>query len=118
MNRAVYNDWGLYGFVQMLCYKCLLYGKELVILGERGTSKTCCRCGHKQDMPLRKRTYHCVECGLVMDRDANSAVNILKRFLAWLRPHTGDPVRCAAVFTAIGKGLGTFQLERQFYCGF
>jgi putative transposase len=37
----------------------------------------------------------------VMDRDENSAVNILKRFLAWLGPHTGDPVRCADVFTAI-----------------
>ena len=28
LNRAVYNDWGLYGFTQMLIYKCLLYGKE------------------------------------------------------------------------------------------
>jgi transposase len=26
LNRAVFNDWGLYGFVQMLIYKCLLYG--------------------------------------------------------------------------------------------
>src|SRR6266705_2423217 len=39
LNRAVYNDWGLYTFVQMLMYKCLLYGKELVILDERNTSK-------------------------------------------------------------------------------
>jgi transposase len=36
-----------------------------------------------------------------MDRDENSAVNILMRFLARLGPHTGDPVRCAEVFTAI-----------------
>jgi len=36
-----------------------------------------------------------------MDRDENSAVNILKRYLARLGPHTGDPVRCADVFTAI-----------------
>src|SRR6266700_2668257 len=27
-NRLVYNNWGLYSFVQMLEYKCLLYGKE------------------------------------------------------------------------------------------
>jgi transposase len=40
-------------------------------------------------------------CGLKMDRDENSARNILKRFLAGLRPHTGDPVQCADVFTAI-----------------
>ena len=103
LNRAVFNDWGLYTFVQMLRYKCMLYGKELVIIDERDTSKTCSGCGHKQAMPLWKRTYRCpnTDCRLVMDRDENSAVNILKRYLARLGPHTGDPVRCAEVFTAI-----------------
>ena len=24
LHRAVYNDWGLYQFVQMLSYKCVL----------------------------------------------------------------------------------------------
>jgi len=100
LNRAVFNDWGLYSFVQMLVYKCVLYGKELVFLDERNTSKACCRCGHLQPMPLYKRTYCCKECGLVMDRDENSAHNILTRFLARLGPHTGDPVRCADVFAA------------------
>ncbi len=52
-------------------------------------------------MPLYKRTYRCENCGLVMDRDENSAHNILARFLARLAPHTGDPVRCAEVFAAI-----------------
>ncbi len=103
LNRAVYNEWGLYTFVQMLSYKCVLYGKELVIIDESDTSKTCSGCGHKQAMPLWKRTYRCPNtiCRLVMDRDENSAVNILQRYLARLGPHTGDPVRCAAVFTAI-----------------
>jgi len=101
-NRAVYNDWGLYTFVQMLAYKCLLYGKELMVLDERDTSKMCSRCGNKQPMPLWKRTYRCRECGLIMDRDENSAVNILMRFLARLGPHTERiSVRCADVFTAI-----------------
>ena len=101
LNRAVYNDWGLYGFTQMLIYKCLLYGKELVILDERDTSKTCSGCGKKQAMPLWKRTYRCTNCGLVMDRDENSAHNILDRFLARLGPHVADATRCADVFTAI-----------------
>ena len=100
-NRAVFNDWGLYTFVQMLSYKCALSGKGLVILDERNTSKQCSRCGNMQAMPLWKRTYCCAECGLVMDRDENSAINILMRFLARRGPHTGDPVRCADVFTAI-----------------
>jgi putative transposase len=100
VHRAVYNDWGLYQFVQMLDYKCQLAGKELIKLDERDTSKTCSGCGNMQSMPLYKRTYRCRTYGLVMDRDENSAINILRRFLARLGPHTGDPVRCADVFTA------------------
>ena len=99
-NRAVYNDWGLYGFVQMLRYKCLLYGKDLVFLDEKDTTKTCHGCGKMQPMPLWVRTYRCKNCGLVMDRDENSAHNILMRFLARLEPHTDRmSVRCADVFT-------------------
>src|ERR1051326_709109 len=84
LHRAVYNDWGLSGFVQMLTYKGLLAGKVLEIIDERETSKTCSRCGHQQPMPLWKRTYGCGNCSLVMDRDENSAVNQLRRFLARL----------------------------------
>jgi putative transposase len=87
-NRMVYNDWGLYGFVQMLEYKCLRFGKELFIIDERQTTKTCHVCKHKKDMPLWIRTYRCENCGLVMDRDENSAVNIYERFLARPGPHT------------------------------
>ncbi len=101
-NRMVYNDWGLYSFVQMLTYKCLLFGKELHIISERDTSKTCHHCGYLQKMPLWKRVYRCENCGLVMDRDDNSAVNIYQRFLAWLGPHMERiSMRCADVFTAI-----------------
>ena len=88
LNRAVFNDWGLSTFMQMLVYKCQLNGKEVVELDERNTSKMCSECGNLQNMPLWKRTYCCVECGLVMERDDNSALNILKRFLAGLPPYT------------------------------
>ena len=71
-------------FVQMLTYKCLLAGKVLEVLDERDTSKTCSGCGHQQPMPLWKRTYRCGTCGLEMDRDENSAVNLRERFLARL----------------------------------
>lgn len=89
-NRAVYNDWGLYTFIMMLTYKCQLHGKELAILDESNTSKTCSGCRNIQPMPLWKRTYCCTKCGLVMDRDENSAINILTRYLARLGPHTQD----------------------------
>jgi putative transposase len=100
-HRAVYNDWGLYSFVQMLKYKCLLAGKELVQIDERDTSKTCSGCGHLQAMPLHKRTYRCGTCGLVMDRDENSAVNIRERYLARLGPRATEVASCADVFPTI-----------------
>jgi len=105
LNRAVFNDWGLYTFIQMLVYKCQLYGKDLQFLDERNTSKACSGCGNLQAMPLYKRTYCCTACGLVMDRDENSAHNILSRYFARLGPHVVDATRCADVFTAIN----TFQ---------
>ena len=102
LNRAVFNDWGLYGFVQMLVYKCALYGKDLQFLDERDTSKTCSGCGNKADMPLHKRTYRCPVCGLVMDRDENSARNILTRYFARLGPYMERiSMRCSDVFTGI-----------------
>lgn len=101
LNRAVFNDWGLYAFTQMLIYKCLLSGRELVFLDERYTSTECHVCHSRQDMPLYKRVYRCDTCGLVMDRDENSAHNILQRYLARLGPHVADATRCVVVFPAI-----------------
>jgi putative transposase len=111
LNRAVFNDWGLYSFVRMLLYKCMLYGKELVILDECDTSKTCSGCGKKQDMTFWRRTYRCpnTEWRLVIGRDENSAMNILKRYLPRLGPHTERiSVWCADVFTAIDD-VNTFR---------
>jgi IS605 OrfB family transposase len=87
-NRLVYNDWGLHGFVYMLAYKCVHVGKELFIISESDTTKQCHVCKQMKDMPLWVRTYRCGNCGLVMDRDENSAINIYQRFLARLGPHT------------------------------
>nr|WP_297457417.1 transposase [Persephonella sp.] len=43
------------------------------------TTKVCSRCGNrKEDIKLSVRTFKCEKCGLVIDRDLNSAINILK----------------------------------------
>jgi putative transposase len=73
---------------------------RLEYLDERDSSKRCSRCGHMQPMPLWKRTSRCQNCGPVLNLDENSAVNYYQRFLPGSHPHTGDPVRCVAVFTA------------------
>ncbi|NES70927.1 MAG: IS200/IS605 family element transposase accessory protein TnpB, partial [Okeania sp. SIO2D1] len=70
-------DQGFYEFRRQLEYKCQWYGSELVIVDRFfPSSKTCCRCGHVQDMPLNLRTYDCPECGLSIDRDLNTSINL------------------------------------------
>ncbi len=68
-------------FIQLLTYKAESAGCKLVKVNPRNTSKTCSQCGHLQNMPLYKRIFKCEKCGLGMDRDYNSAINILNRFL-------------------------------------
>ena len=41
------------------------------------SSKTCSNCGHvKRDLKLSERIYKCLECGRIIDRDFNAALNL------------------------------------------
>ena len=41
------------------------------------SSKTCSNCGHvKKDLKLSERIYKCPECGNIIDRDFNAALNL------------------------------------------
>ncbi len=82
LNRSVQNNSMMYDFIQKLKYKSVLYGKELKLINEAYTSKTCSHCGNIKSMSLSQRSYKCSCCGFVEDRDYNSAINILKRFIA------------------------------------
>ena len=42
------------------------------------TTQTCSFCGHRQEVKLSERTFKCLNCGKEIDRDVNSAKNILK----------------------------------------
>ena len=48
------------------------------------TTQTCSRCGYKRKLELSERIFECPRCGLRIDRDLNSAWNILKRGLRQL----------------------------------
>ena len=68
-------------FVRILKYKSELKGKKVVEIDERDTSKTCFNCGAKIEMPLYKRKFKCDKCGILIDRDRNSAINIMNKYL-------------------------------------
>ena len=67
-----------YEFKRQIKYKCEQYGIEFVEVDRfYASSKTCSRCGHKKvDLKLSDRIYKCAECGLVIDRDLNAAINL------------------------------------------
>ena len=67
-----------YYFRALLERKCRKYGIELRIVNRfYASSKTCSRCGHvKKDLKLSDRIYECTECGFVIDRDHNAALNL------------------------------------------
>ncbi len=83
LNRGVQNTGHLGRFIELLTYKAKLVGKRVIVIDERATSKTCAFCGHKKkQMALSERIYRCEICGIAIDRDQNSAINIMKRFLS------------------------------------
>jgi putative transposase len=70
-------DAGWSEIVRQLEYKTSWYDPKLV-KSDRfyPSTKTCSNCGCiKETMPLSERTFRC-ECGLVMDRDRNAALNL------------------------------------------
>ena len=68
--------------VHFLTYKSELVGKRTIKDDESYTSLTCCCCGKiKKKLPVSERIYKC-DCGNLIDRDRNSSINIMKRFLS------------------------------------
>ena len=76
LSKAV-QDSGLYELKRQIEYKAEWHGRVVVGIDRFFPStKMCSACGQLHDMPLKVRTMRC-DCGLVLDRDENAAINIL-----------------------------------------
>jgi putative transposase len=67
--------WGM--FLLILACKAEEAGRRFSRNEPRGTSSTCSRCGAVRQKNLSERIHRC-DCGLVLDRDHNAALNILR----------------------------------------
>lgn len=79
------NGYGL--FLDLLDYKLKDRGKYLVRMDKwYPSSQICHNCGtiHPEMKNLRARTMHC-NCGLLMNRDRNAAINIKREGLRMLK---------------------------------
>ena len=73
------SDAGWYQLIQFTKYKAEYAGKVVELVDPKNTTQNCSRCGTKVPKSLSVRTHKCPHCGLIMDRDHNAAINILKR---------------------------------------
>ncbi|MCC5601106.1 RNA-guided endonuclease InsQ/TnpB family protein [Nostoc favosum] len=65
-------------FLEIMQAVAVKRGKLTLGVDPRGTSINCSGCGERVEKTLAKREHSC-SCGLVIDRDWNSALNLLKR---------------------------------------
>jgi putative transposase len=79
-------SWSL--FKQWVIYYGNLFGIATVAVAPHYTSVNCSKCGEKVEKTLSTRTHRCHNCGFVLDRDWNAALNILKLALSTVG-HTG-----------------------------
>ena len=77
------SDCGFGMIRRFLEYKSAKYGTLLLKVNRWfPSSKMCSGCGHtKEKLSLSEREFICEECGLVIDRDTNAAINILAEAL-------------------------------------
>jgi len=77
LNKSI-SDAGWYHFRLILDYKAAWAGKRVDAIPPAYTSQDCSGCGERVPKSLSIRTHMCPSCGLVVDRDENAAVNILR----------------------------------------
>ena len=79
LAQAISNaSW--YLFRTMLEYKCKWYGKQLITVDPKNTSRICSNCNFNSgEKPLEIRKWTCPKCHVHHDRDINAAVNILNK---------------------------------------
>ncbi|WP_075903570.1 RNA-guided endonuclease InsQ/TnpB family protein [Moorena bouillonii] len=81
------NDAGWYKFRIWMEYFGTKFGKITVAVNPAYTSQNCSNCGETVKKSLSTRTHIC-QCGCLLDRDHNAAINILERALSTVG-HTG-----------------------------
>jgi putative transposase len=98
------NDAGWYQFRKWLEYFGVKLGKVTIAVNPAYTSQKCSSCGSVVKKSLSMRTHAC-QCGFVLDRDWNAAINILKIALSTIG-HMGTWVDASTSLSIHPNALG------------
>ncbi|MEG4633594.1 transposase [Microcoleus sp. AR_TQ3_B6] len=93
--------WG--SFLNILQAVAVKRGKWAIGDDPRGTSIECSGCSERVEKILKDRVHNCPHCGLIIDRDWNSGINILNRAKRTL----------GLAFAGCGGYLGTSPMRQQ-----
>jgi putative transposase len=77
LNTSI-SDAGWYAFRRILACKAAWAGKRVEAIPPAYTSLECSGCGERIYKSLSVRTHVCTSCGLMLDRDENAALTILR----------------------------------------
>ncbi len=77
LNKSI-NDAGWNAFRRLLTCKAAWAGTRVEAIPPAFTTQDCRGCGERVYKSLSVRTHVCPSCGLILDRDENAAVNILR----------------------------------------
>lgn len=80
LNRRLHS-WAFRRLQTYIEYKAILEGIPVVYINPKNSSKTCHRCGHVV-RKVEGREFRCPKCGLVYNRDLNSAINLARRIMS------------------------------------
>lgn len=105
-------------FRRILEYKCKWYGRKLVFVDRfYPSSKRCNHCGHvNKKLKLSDRVWTCPECGSIIDRDYNAALNIMEEGLRIIGLSSPEftPADCPTMDDRLGnKGLKSSDRMKQ-----
>ncbi len=72
------SDCGWGDFLNMLNYKAVEAGSQIIYVNPAYTSQKCSKCGMIIKKELSDRVHKCNACGIELDRDYNASLNILR----------------------------------------
>ena len=112
------NDAGWYQFRKWLEYFGVKFGRVTVAVNPAYTSQECSNCGTLVKKSLSMRTHVC-QCGFILDRDWNAAINILKLALSttghvgtWIDdPNASGDLASTVIGVSLSQQVGSMNEE-------
>ena len=107
LSKTISLDFSWNQFTNILKYKMEEKGKYFVLIDRYfASSKTCSRCGYKNDMlELSSRKWTCINCQARHDRDINASINIENEGLKILKE---KKITITNINTAVGPTVDAF----------